>query len=182
MLRRNIQLLLYITTCLALFGCGYHHPLADKDEYKGAPTTVYIDIWPNRTNEVGLETTIFKSLSSWFRKTPHIKHTQDKEKADYTLQGEIVSINVPGLSFGQFETEQEENAVLTIQYSLMKTEDNKIVWDTTKRVFEEEYVIEDDAPRTRNNRTEALAVIADDLSELIYFRMIRTLSTGQVNP
>ena len=182
MRRLTILLLLYITICLTLSGCGYHHPLAGGQDYQGSPKTLYIDIWPNRTNEIGLESTIFKSLSSWFRKTPHIKHTQDKEKADFVLQGEIVSINVPGLSYGQFETELEEKAILTVQYSMREAGKDKVTWDMTKEVFEEEYQIENDAARTRNNRKQALAVIADDLSESIYFRMVRTLSSGPTAP
>ena len=77
-------------------GCGYHNPYV----YTGPEKVIYIMDWKNRTSELGLDADIYKSLIRWFQKSRSIKTTKKRDGADLILAGEIVSIDIPSLSYG----------------------------------------------------------------------------------
>jgi hypothetical protein len=164
-----IFLLLLGFCCLVPTGCGYRNPYVQPKD--GAPLSsksVYLSIWPNRTNELGLETAIYRNLASWFQQSPQITTTPNKEEAAFLLSGEIRSISIPALSYGRFDQAVEVNVILTVSYQLIEKATGRILLERKDLTFTEAAKVGDDASTTRANKNKALSIINDDLAELVY--------------
>ncbi len=168
------SLLIVILLTISMAGCGYYNPYVTREGESLPTINLYVDIWPNRTNELGLETKLYRRLITWFKKSTHIKATQDRQKSEYLLTGEIRSINVPSLSYGQFDQAVELNVTLTVHYAMQKEESGEILWEQTQS-FQEAVSVTPDAVSTRDNKQKALAIINDDLAEIIYLRILNTI-------
>lgn len=156
-------------------GCGYRNPYVMPEQDSLSPVKLYFEIWPNRTNELGLESKIYRTLRSWFKKSKIIHTTTDKNEADLLLEGEIVSINLPGLSYGTFDRAVEVKAILKVRYALKQNRDGKTLWEVPAQVFEEAVVLGNEPSTTRGNKKKALALISDDLAEAVYLKTHDTL-------
>ncbi len=72
-------------TILLLGGCGYQNPYLTNGSVPSNARTIYLTMWPNRTNEFGLEAKIFRSQSRWFQKSGNIKLVGNRKNADFIL-------------------------------------------------------------------------------------------------
>jgi hypothetical protein len=158
---------------LLLSGCGYQNSyLAAKRERAeletaiGAPVSLHVAMWSNRTNELGLQLVFFNALSTWFQGSDLIVQAKKSEQADYALDGEVVAIN-EGLTRG--------TVLLTVGYGLRDLRSGETVWRVPAQTFSESFFIADNAARTQDNKRQALAKIADDLAESIYMRTLSAL-------
>lgn len=154
--------------CLVPAGCGYRNPYVQPNVATLTPQSVYLSIWPNRTNELGLETAIYRNLVSWFQQSPKIKITPNKDDADFLLTGEIRSISLPALSYGRYDQAVEVNIILTVSYLLTEKATGRILLEKKDLTFAEAAKVGGDASTTRGNKNKALAIINDDLAELVY--------------
>ena len=161
--------------CLTANGCGYRNPYVPQGVAAEEAKIVYLAIWPNRTNELGLETEIYRNLVSWFNKSPNIKLTRSKQEADYLLTGEIRAISVPALSYGQFDQAVEVNVILTVSYLLEEQASDTVLLAHTDLTFAEAALVGSDAVSTRTNKHKALAIINDDLAERVYLGTVSSL-------
>ena len=166
---------LLVFSCLATNGCGYRNPYVQKGVAGEEAKVVFLAIWPNRTNELGLETKIYRNLVSWFNKSPNIKLTRNKQEADYLLTGEIRAVNVPALSYGQFDQALEVNVILTVSYRLEEQASDTVLFQHTDLVFSEAAQVGSDAVSARINKNKALAIINDDLAERVYLGTVSSL-------
>jgi outer membrane lipopolysaccharide assembly protein LptE/RlpB len=167
---------LLILVFLLLTSCGYHNP------YSGAiadsSVSIHIPIWENRTNIAGLEYTFLEAMHGWFRKNSHINTVSSPEQADFTLNGEIASVNLPGLSYGQYEKVTESEARLTVSFTLMSGKND--FWKEKALVLEEAFLTGSDAEQYRANLNNALSSMAEDLAESVYFKMISSRHEKQI--
>lgn len=161
--------------CLVPAGCGYRNPYVQPTGTALPTKNVYLSIWPNRTNELGLETAIYRNLVSMLKHSPKIQITSNKQDADYLLSGEIHSINVPALSYGQYDRAVEVNIILTVGYQLTEKGTGKILLEKKDLTFTEAALVGVDAITTRANKNKALAIINDDLAELVYLDTMSSL-------
>jgi hypothetical protein len=165
----NFQSSIFTTALLAaviLTGCGYHTPY----QRNSAGTTiksVYLDVWPNPTNELDLETEIFRTLNYWFKKFQNIRITDDQSTADYILAGEIRALDRPALAYGKYDQAVEIKVKLSVSYQIRERRTNAILHEEKNLVFEEAAKTGTNAVTGRDNRRRALAMIVDDLAELI---------------
>ncbi len=166
---------LLVSSCLATNGCGYRNPYVQQEAAAEGTKTILLAIWPNRTNELGLETEIYRNLVSWFNKLPNIKLTSSKQEADYLLTGEIHAVNIPALSYGQFDQAVEVNVILTVSYRLDDQTSDTVLLEQKELVFTEAAQIGSDAVSTRTNKNKALAIINDDLAERVYLGTVNSL-------
>ena len=166
---------LLVSSCLATNGCGYRNPYVQQEAAAEGTKAIFLAIWPNRTNELGLETEIYRNLVSWFNKLPNIKLTSSKQEADYLLTGEIHAVNIPALSYGQFDQAVEVNVILTVSYRLDDQTSDTVLLEQKELVFTEAAQIGSDAVSTRTNKNKALAIINDDLAELVYIGTVNSL-------
>lgn len=158
---RNLILAVTVISALFIGGCGYYWPHV----YEGPNRTVYMPNWKNRTNRLGLDFQIYQSLSRWFQKSEAITLTKSKEQADLILAGEVISIDVPGVSWNASSSATSIKAKLMVRYVLKDLKSGEILWEVPKQQFVEDY---DALSFNSTAEQEALDLIIEDMSERIY--------------
>ncbi len=151
--------------------CGYRNP----NVYTGPPKKIYITEWKNRTSELGLNSDIYRTLTKWFQKAGSISTIRQKDGADLILAGEIVSLDLPSLSYGDNNLATEVKVKLRVRYILKDIRSQKIVLEAPDEIWTEEYLVSSNITTNLDNEAEALEVIIDDLSQKIYQKTIAKL-------
>ncbi|MCF8055120.1 MAG: hypothetical protein K9K37_00580 [Desulfocapsa sp.] len=162
--------------CLILASCGYHNPYV----YSGPDRDLYITTWHNRTNELLLDAKIYQSLVRWYQKSGSIKVTKEKEGAHLILAGEIISIDLPSLSYGVGDAATEVKILLTVRYILKDITSGKVLMEVGQETWTEPYKVGASSSQSSDNEKKALEVIVDDLSEKIYIKTLDLLSKDSV--
>lgn len=159
--------------CLAaiLGGCGYYFPHV----YSGESKVLYLPEWHNRTNELGLDAQIYQSLASWFRKSKAITVTKDKAEADLILAGEVVSIDLPSVSWTGDARTSEVKVTLVVRYILKDLQTDKIMWEVPAQTWTEEYGTQGTSAFVAEDEENATKRIIEDLSEKIYLGVLEKL-------
>lgn len=164
-------LTILLILCLVIGGCGYYFPHI----YDGPTKIVYLTTWKNRTNELNLDSKIYQSISSWFQKSNAIITTKEKTGADLILAGEIVSIDLPSISWNGDSRATEVKVRLLVRYILKDLTDGKILLEVTNEEWTEEFPTSEDAAALADNENEALKKIINNLSERIYLKTLDKL-------
>jgi hypothetical protein len=172
---RLSSLLLGIT--LIVSACGYHNPYV----YNGPEKVLYVTHWKNRTNVLQLDTRIYQSLARWFQKTNSIKVTNSKTGADLILAGEIISVQLPSLSYSAIDAASQVKVMLTVRYVLKETKSDKVLLEVPNETWREDSMVTSNTELSTNNEEAALVAIIDNLSEKIYMRALDRLSTTTQN-
>ena len=151
-----------------LSSCGYHNPYV----YSGPERTIYATTWKNRTQVLLLDSKIYQSLIKWYQKSGSLKISKQKEGADFILAGEIISIDLPSLTYGAANTASEVNIKLKVRYILKDLNSGATLIEQPSETWTEEYKVSTSSAQTKNNENEALAIIIDELSQKIYQRSL----------
>jgi len=161
-------LILLVSTFFALAGCGYYFPSV----YDGPTKTIYMPEWKNRTSKLGIDISLYKSLSRWFQQSGAIVLSKNKSESDLILAGEIVYIDLPSISWGGDTVTTDVKIKLGVRYVLKDLKTGKILWEVPNELWTEDY-----PSRTLNSTAEnkALEIIIDDLSERIYLGTLNKL-------
>ncbi len=159
-----------------LASCGYHNPYV----YSGPDRDLYITTWHNRTKELLLDSKIHQSLVRWYQKSGSIKVINKKEGAQLILAGEIISIDLPSLSYGSGNDATEVKVLLTVRYILKDLESGNVLMEVGNEVWTEEYKVGASSSESSDNEKEALEIIIDDLSERIYLKTLGILAKQNV--
>lgn len=155
---------------ILLSSCGYTNPYArnnSKDTYK---KTLFITIWQNRTNELGLEFEYFRLFNAWFKNSGRIAVVFDEDDTDLKLIGEISSIDLPGLFYNSSDEALEIKIKLTVSFTLYSTTNNSILWQEKQYVIYEPFLLDPTGEETLYNKKRALLRIGDEIGEIIYLR------------
>lgn len=177
---RHVIFTLFLWLGVALIGgCGYYNPYMLPDDEQGPPMLLYIPVWANQTNVAGYGTVILNALGDWLIQNKRIIITRTREEADYVLEGKIVSISFPGLSYGKYDRATGLKAVLTVQYALKEEETGRVIRQQNGYVLEEPFALGSSTSQTEDNKKKALQTLADDLAENLYIRIYRELSKDQ---
>lgn len=155
-----------------LASCGYYNPYV----YSGPDRNLYITSWHNRTNDLLLDAKIYQSLTRWYQKSGSIKVTKQKEGAHLILAGEIISIDLPSLTYGAGNTATEVKVLLKVRYILKDLQSGKVLLEVGNETWTEEYKVGASSSENADNEKEALGTIIDDLSEKIYLKTLSILS------
>lgn len=172
MKQRKYLLPLLLTTMLLLASCGYHNPFV----YTGPQRDLYVATWHNRTNELLLDAKIYQSLTRWYQKSGSIRVTKQKEGSRLILAGEILSIDLPSLSYGNGNNATEVRVRLTVRYILKDLKSGKVLMEVPSEIWTEEYTVGANSAENSDNEKKAIGVIIDDLSEMIYLNTLKLLS------
>jgi hypothetical protein len=157
---------------LMLGGCGYSFPHV----YEGSHRSIYMPTWQNRTNKLGLDMKIYQSLSRWFQKTEAVDLTKEKSGADFILAGEILSIDLPSVSWNSVSDTTGTKVILYVRYVLKDSKSGKILWEVPKKLYTEDYTVK---TVTSAADDEALAKIIEDMSEEIYLGTLNRIRKQQ---
>lgn len=197
----TIVTIMLFCTLLGLFtgSCGYYNPNMLPEDEQGQPVYLYIPLWHNPTNELGLENRIHNSLNDYFIQSKRIILTKDKDKADYLLTGSIDSINFTGRSYTVTDEVTALKAELVVSFQVQENiqesgqqgqelqdqepeQDEKqepvrrlILLQRNSMLLEESFTLGASEAENDENKQTALATITDDLGEQIYIRTILSL-------
>ena len=162
-------------TLLMLQGCGYHNPYLKNVAQGKSAAVVYMTVWDNQTNELGLEGLIFQKTADWLQQSRHLRITSNKDQADYILSGKILSVNYPATAFSFTDVATTLQASIKVSYRLTDRATGLTVRDADKTIRQTSYPAGTDAVRSQSNKKTALTTIADELAEQIYLRITTTL-------
>ena len=163
---------LVLCCALVFSGCGYYFPHV----YEGAHRVVYMQTWKNRTNKLGLDMKIYQSLSRWFQKTEAVDLTKEKSGADLILAGEILSIDLPSVSWNSVSDATGTKVQLYVRYALKDLKTGKILWEVPNKLYTADYTVQ---TATSAADDEALSKIIDDMSEHIYLGVLKKIRKQQ---
>lgn len=158
------RLLPIIVAVLVVTGCGYRNP----NVYSGPHKTIYITEWKNRTSNLGLDSKIYRSLTKWFQKSGSISTVVKKAGADLILAGEIISIELPSLSYGANSVTTEVKVRLRVRYIVKDVASKKILLEVPDETWTEEYLVSSNVTQNIDSEKTSLETIIDDLSQKIY--------------
>jgi hypothetical protein len=153
-----------------LSSCGYTNPYARNNSKDTYTKTLFITIWQNRTNELGLESEYFRLFNAWFKNSGRIAVVFDEDDADLKLIGEISSIYLPGLFYNSSDEALEIKIKLTVSFTLYNTTNNSILWQEKQYVIYEPFLLDPTGEETQYNKKRALLRIGDEIGEIIYLR------------
>lgn len=170
----NSRPLILILVTLLLTGCGYHHPASRRAG--GETITIHAGTWENRTNEIALEGLLLHKTADWFQQSRFLRLEREPGRADYLLSGTIETVNNPATAFSSSDRATTLKAWVKVTYRLIDQTEGKTLWEINDAIRERIYQAGDDAVRTRSSKEEALAIIAEELAEQIYLKVVNTLS------
>lgn len=162
-----------ILLAATIASCGYYNPYVVSSNSK--PITLHRSMWANQTNELGLETTFYNSLSDWLRKTKLITLTEDQADAEFILTGKITSVDYPEISYSSNNVANELRANLTVTFSIKERATGKTVWEKSGYTLQETLSKVDSPTQLLANKKVALAEISDNLAEEIYLYIINSI-------
>lgn len=176
----NNRLLILIFVSLLLGSCGYHHPASHP---VGSGTiSIHAGTWENRTNEIALEGLLLQKTADWLQQSGTFRLESDPARADFLLSGTIEAVNNPATAFNSGDRATTLKAWAKVTYRLVDRTTGIILWEINDTVRDRNYQAGDDAVRNRSNKEEALAVIAEELAEQIYLKVISTLNEQPRQP
>lgn len=170
--RQRVTVILAFLPIFILISCGYRNPYV----YTGPEKSIYITSWKNRTNELQLESEIYQSLLQWYQKNDSLTVVKEKTAADIILAGEIISIDLPSLSYGANNVTREVKLRLQVRYMLKDLKTDEILIQVPAQIRTEDYVVAAASSTTADNEAKALEIIIDELSQDIYRQTLTKLS------
>ncbi len=122
---------------IILSGCGYHFTTV-KEFLPGGVKSVFIPTFQNRTTKSGIETTFTSALRNEFIKSKAIQ-VVDRDQAEGEIVGKILQLSLEATSHQEKKLEErgtkilarEYNANVTVEISLLRRKDQKILWSRT---------------------------------------------------
>lgn len=166
-------LLACLISGVLLSSCGYHNPYV----YSGPAKSIYMTTWKNRTNVLLLDAKIYQSLLKWYQKSGSLQITKQKEGADFILAGEIISIDLPSLTYNAADSASEVKIRLKVRYILKDLHSGKVLLEQPGETRTETYKVSSNATISKDNENEAIDEIIDELSQKIYQKSLIKFSS-----
>jgi hypothetical protein len=148
------------------WGCGYHFYGA-KSNLPPEIQKVAIPLFANDTSEMGLERTLTNSLIYEFTRSKVLQVTLEKD-SDAVLLGRIRTYDTGAVTFAAQDRSLERRITLTVNVSLKRQADGRVLWSQENLSRYETYRVLTDTASTEQNRLRALEKLAQDLSERIH--------------
>jgi len=156
-------LVLFLSISALLGGCGYYFPHI----YEGPGVTVYLPEWKNRTNQLDIDTKMYRALSGWFQKSKSIRTTKKPANADLALAGEIISLELPSAAWDENSVANVVKVRLKVRYVLKDLRTNEILWEEPGKLWSEESSSSANVLSVENEQA-ALNKIIDDIAQRLY--------------
>ncbi len=131
------KVLLFLFVLLWIEGCGYHFATV-KEFLPGGIKSVFIPTFQNRTKEAGIENTFTSALRNEFIKSKAIQ-VVDRDAADGEIVGKIMQLSLEATSHEEKNLQErgakilarEYSANVTVEVSLIRKKDQKVLWSRT---------------------------------------------------
>lgn len=164
MARSKLQLAAVILLSLVMVGCGYR--FSGSGSLPEDVERIFISIFQNRTNEIGMETIFTDDLTNEFilrRK----KALASKKQADADLKGTILSIRTRTISQTKLGTSVDREVIVVVSVKLVGN-DGAVIWSASNIRARQAYNVADDRLQTEANKREAIANVSLKMAERIY--------------
>jgi outer membrane lipopolysaccharide assembly protein LptE/RlpB len=162
------RLLLVALMCGAVgAGCGYH--FQGKAQLPGGAQHLFVDIFENRTNQLGLENTVTNAVVFEFTKRSKEALVSDRESADIVMKGIIRAVELTTTVGSYRQSGGARSVSLTLDVQLV-TPNGKVAWSAAGLSDSEMYVVSEDKFLSQDKQRAALAVVATRIAEKIYNR------------
>jgi hypothetical protein len=152
---------------LFFWGCGYR--LAGSGNLPGGVQSVAIEVFENRTPEIGLENIITNDLIYEFTRRGRSVQKSSKT-ADATLTGVIESERITTISRQAQQSPLARRVEITVR--LMLTDrDGVVKWSTSGVSIFEEYDVSSNRTVTERNKRIAIETLSKKIAERIHNRL-----------
>jgi outer membrane lipopolysaccharide assembly protein LptE/RlpB len=149
-----------------LSGCGY----GLRGSVNNLPPdikAVSIPAFVNATIEPGVEIIFANALVYEFNRSGILKVVSES-MAQAQVKGKIISIAVDPVTLANQTQALQRRVIVTLEVSLQRTDDQKILWKNPRLSRDEVYSVTTDPNQTQRNKEEAIKKISQDLSERIH--------------
>jgi len=162
------RLLLVVLVCAAVAsGCGYR--FQGKAQLPGGAQYLYVDIFENRTNQLGLESTVTNAVVFEFTKRSKQAMVSDREAADIIMKGIIKSVELTTTVSSYKQSSGARSVSLTLDVQMVSP-DGKVVWSANGLSDSDSYSVSEDKFLSQDKQRATLAVVATRIAEKIYNR------------
>ncbi len=152
---------------LTLLGCGYT-PVALGPGI--GVKTLFIEPMDNRTAEPFLDRLVTNSLIERFGRDSRLTLVKNRNIAEAILAGSVNSYSRSSVSYDKKDKIREYRSIMTVNASLRRVADNKILWKDNVS-WTEESMNRSDRSKQEDNETAAIQKITERLAEQLYNRL-----------
>ena len=165
---RWTRLLVVLLLC-GVFGTGCGYRFQGKAQLPGGAQLLYVDIFENRTNQAGLETTVTNAVVFEFTKRSKQSMVSDRESADLIMKGVIRSVELSTAVARYRDQGGARSVSLTLDVQLVAP-DGRVAWSAVGLTDSDIYVVSGDKFLSQDKQRATLAIVATRIAEKIYNR------------
>jgi outer membrane lipopolysaccharide assembly protein LptE/RlpB len=162
--RRILRLTCLFMAAITAFGCGYHFQQAAR--LPGDAKRLYVDIFENRTNQAGLETTVTNAVVFEFVKRGETDMVKEPSQADLIMKGVIHSVQVSTAATRNKDAAGERQVTITLDVRLLQ-QDGKVVWSASGLKDGDAYVVGADKFLNDDKQRATLGIVSTRIAERI---------------
>ena len=164
--------ILAAVAAVSFYACGYR--FADTGQFPADVSSIFIQLFENRTSEVGIESVFTDELTSQFTSRGNAQTLTDSAtRSDAVLSGVIKRVDITNISKISEMVVSERRVVVTVAASLVAS-DGKTVWQVGSVSGTGTYEVDqDDHEITEGNKREAIAVAAQRIAQILYNSLIQ---------
>jgi len=164
---RTLLLALPVLAAVASSACGYHFQQAAH--LPNDAKRLYVDIFENRTNQAGLETTVTNAVVFEFVKRGETDMVKEPSQADLIMKGVIRSVQVSTAATRSNSGAGERSVAITLDVRLVQ-QDGNVVWSANGLSDSDAYVVGADKFVNDDKQRATLGLVSTRIAERIYNR------------
>jgi outer membrane lipopolysaccharide assembly protein LptE/RlpB len=164
-------IILAAVSVVSFYACGYR--FADTGQFPSGVSTIFVQLFENRTSEVGIESVFTDELTGQFTTRGNERSLTDSAtRSDAVLSGVIKQVDITNISKTSETVVSERRVVVTVAASLVSS-NGKTVWQVGNVSGTGTYEVDqDDYEITEGNKREAIALAAERIAEMLYNSLI----------
>ncbi|MGE5256016.1 MAG: LPS assembly lipoprotein LptE [Hyphomicrobiales bacterium] len=152
---------------ITAFACGYH--FQQQAKLPNNAQRLYVDIFENRTNQAGLETTVTNAVVFEFVKRGETDMVKEPSQADLIMKGIIRSVQISTAATRSNSGAGERSVSITLDVRLVQ-QDGKEVWSAKGLSDSDAYVVGADKFLNDDKQRATLGLVSTRIAERIYNR------------
>jgi hypothetical protein len=152
-----------------ILACGYHFQTAGVIPAGLEP--IFIEVFENRTNQAGLETTVTNAVVFEFVKRNEAALARNAVDASVVMKGVIRSVELQTISTRGRDVAGERQVTMRIDVQLVAA-DGKVRWAAKNLSDNEAYPVSNDKFLNDDRQRVALGTVSTRIAERVYDRLI----------
>jgi outer membrane lipopolysaccharide assembly protein LptE/RlpB len=151
-----------------LVACGYHFQTAGVIPAGLEP--IFVEVFQNRTNQAGLETTVTNAIAFEFVKRNDASLAHSAADASVIMKGVIQSVELQTVSTRGRDVAGERQVTMRIDVQLVAA-DGKVKWAAKNLSGQESYAVSNDKFLNDERQRAALGLVSTRIAERVYDRL-----------